>query len=537
MDPVTLIVRALGAGASLSLNDRASGAVGDAYGTLRSLVAQRLTDQAAGDLVTGGDEGAPEAWEVPLAVQLTAAGAADDSELLAAAQALMRLIDEAGFQTGKRPVDRRRTVLSIQTGDHNNQDSPVSSVNVALPSEEQASHTDHSIKPWACWSILVLSALLAIFSWRAFHFVDSPYKPPSHPLFPGLLFLVAIALSSFMVRGPRLHYGGIPALALLGFQISFFLIPLGLMLTNPSEDSAAQIELAMVGLLSLAIVLITAATWLGRWPLIEPAAIGLISIALGAICIPGVRLYTQPPATPKVQGSAFLFATGMPEQPLSLSAAVNAGFKEVFHIKNTRYPHSIHWALLVTGDARGQDPKRYIPQTVNYEALQNRGHPQLYSGTLNRGDEVRFVVHYSKHFCTWGAMHVYCWFPTYGEGDISSLKAPARTAVLNVLKARPVIRGQNFTIKVVSGHEPTDSLAVSVPTEDSVTSVSNTFGWTSHHRVAVRYITAPSPGNDPTPNALFVYAVILGAAGGGLIVSIQGIIGVVRDRTAESRAR
>ena len=46
MDPITLIVTALAAGAALGVKDAASSAVKDAYAGLKALVSKRLARQA-----------------------------------------------------------------------------------------------------------------------------------------------------------------------------------------------------------------------------------------------------------------------------------------------------------------------------------------------------------------------------------------------------------------------------------------------------------------------------------------------------------
>jgi hypothetical protein len=87
MDPVTLIVTALAAGAGLGLKDTASAAVTDAYGSLKALAARRLAGRRDGELVLDRHEQAPQAWERLLAAELMAVGAASDADLVTAAQA------------------------------------------------------------------------------------------------------------------------------------------------------------------------------------------------------------------------------------------------------------------------------------------------------------------------------------------------------------------------------------------------------------------------------------------------------------------
>jgi RIP homotypic interaction motif len=120
MDSVTLIVTALAAGAASALQDGASAAVKDAYARVRALVTRRFAGRPQGELVLAEHEAAPQTWQVPLAAELSAADADCDADLVAAAQALMSLVDEAGARSGKYAVSVRDS-QGVQVGDHNTQ--------------------------------------------------------------------------------------------------------------------------------------------------------------------------------------------------------------------------------------------------------------------------------------------------------------------------------------------------------------------------------------------------------------------------------
>ena len=120
MDPVTLVVAALAAGAASALQDGASSAVKDAYARLKALVQRRFADRPKGELVLAEHQAAPQTWQAPLAAELSAAGADGDADLVAAAQALMNLVDEAGARAGKYAVTVRDS-QGVQVGDHNTQ--------------------------------------------------------------------------------------------------------------------------------------------------------------------------------------------------------------------------------------------------------------------------------------------------------------------------------------------------------------------------------------------------------------------------------
>jgi hypothetical protein len=120
MDPVTLIVTALAAGAASALQDGTSAAVKDAYVRLKALVTRRFAGRAKAELVLAEHQAAPQTWEKPLAEELSAVGAESDADLVAAAQALMSLVDEAGSRGGKYVVTVRDS-QGVQVGDHNTQ--------------------------------------------------------------------------------------------------------------------------------------------------------------------------------------------------------------------------------------------------------------------------------------------------------------------------------------------------------------------------------------------------------------------------------
>ena len=118
MDPVTLIVTALAAGVALALKDTAPSAVRDAYGTLRTLARRHLAGRPGGELVLDRYEREPAKWRALLEAELTASAAYSDADLLAAAQTLMTLADEAGSRAGKYSVDMHGS-QGVHIGDHN----------------------------------------------------------------------------------------------------------------------------------------------------------------------------------------------------------------------------------------------------------------------------------------------------------------------------------------------------------------------------------------------------------------------------------
>ena len=120
MDPITLIVTALAAGAALGIQDTAAAMVKDAYASLKDLVRRRLGSDPGAEMVLARHEQAPETWQAPLMAELARTGAEGDSDLIAAAKALLDLVGKAG-DAGKYAVDVRGA-QGVQIGDHNRQD-------------------------------------------------------------------------------------------------------------------------------------------------------------------------------------------------------------------------------------------------------------------------------------------------------------------------------------------------------------------------------------------------------------------------------
>jgi hypothetical protein len=120
MDPVTLVVAALTAGAASGAREAATTAVKDAYQGLKRLVSARFVGRRAAEIALTEHEADPETWRAPLATELIRTAAVDDPRVIEAAQRLMALLDEAGSKAGKYSVDLRGA-QGAQVGDHNTQ--------------------------------------------------------------------------------------------------------------------------------------------------------------------------------------------------------------------------------------------------------------------------------------------------------------------------------------------------------------------------------------------------------------------------------
>lgn len=114
MAGVDLVVAALAAGASAGLTDTASSAVRDTYDSLREAVRRRFfargADGECGEdsaQVLEASEEEPGVWQARLGELLSASGADQDPEILAAARSLLRELGVPGRQGPAPVVDAR----------------------------------------------------------------------------------------------------------------------------------------------------------------------------------------------------------------------------------------------------------------------------------------------------------------------------------------------------------------------------------------------------------------------------------------------
>jgi hypothetical protein len=126
VEPVTLILAALAAGASAGaldeLKDEIKEKVKAACAKLRDLVNRRFREAGTPNAEAILDEyhADPETYKAPLAKKLDAAGAGMDDALVAAAKAVMDLLEQRGVKSSKYTVSVRDS-QGIMVGDGNTQ--------------------------------------------------------------------------------------------------------------------------------------------------------------------------------------------------------------------------------------------------------------------------------------------------------------------------------------------------------------------------------------------------------------------------------
>jgi hypothetical protein len=117
MDPVSLIVSALAAGATAALKETASQAARDAYARLKILIQKRFAGKPEAETALVQHEKKPEVWEAPLKDALVETGTDKDEAVLQAAEILLKLVQPQQVGAGKYNVQIGEAE-GVVIGDH-----------------------------------------------------------------------------------------------------------------------------------------------------------------------------------------------------------------------------------------------------------------------------------------------------------------------------------------------------------------------------------------------------------------------------------
>ena len=118
IDPVSLILTALAAGAGIIGQEAVSEVTKDAYQKLKALIQHRLADKPQAEIILQKHEENPEIWKEPLRQELIDIQASQDNEIIRAAQQLMTIINPQQAGMGKFNVQITGDVQGFVQGDN-----------------------------------------------------------------------------------------------------------------------------------------------------------------------------------------------------------------------------------------------------------------------------------------------------------------------------------------------------------------------------------------------------------------------------------
>lgn len=118
MDPISLILTALAAGAVDAAKDTASQAIKDAYAGLKQRLQHYFSGKHQAEVALEGYEQDADTWQKPLQKALEAASAHTDQAMLEQAQRVMKLVQPQQFAQGKYNVQIGQAYGTV-IGEHN----------------------------------------------------------------------------------------------------------------------------------------------------------------------------------------------------------------------------------------------------------------------------------------------------------------------------------------------------------------------------------------------------------------------------------
>jgi hypothetical protein len=118
VEPISLILAALAAGASAGISGTVSRAVQDSYAGLRAKVVDALRGDPESVKVLERHETQPQLFHDEMRQLVSAQGLHEDQGLLQAAQLFLALVDPAGAAKGRYSIDARDS-QGLIAGDHN----------------------------------------------------------------------------------------------------------------------------------------------------------------------------------------------------------------------------------------------------------------------------------------------------------------------------------------------------------------------------------------------------------------------------------
>ncbi len=104
MDPISVVLAALAAGATAATKDTASQAVKDAYAGLKALVKKHFAGKPQAEMALAEYEKDEDTWQKPLQKSLVETGADQDEAIVRQAQQVLKLVNPQQASQGKYNV-------------------------------------------------------------------------------------------------------------------------------------------------------------------------------------------------------------------------------------------------------------------------------------------------------------------------------------------------------------------------------------------------------------------------------------------------
>jgi hypothetical protein len=434
-----------------------------------------------------------------------------------------------------------------------------------VTTENKKSQNANRTALYSMWSSIAFSVCAEIFS----HFQDS--------IAAGISLIVALCFSSYVVqKRNKVDKYMILLISWILFTTQF-IITIGavfnLLFGGPyiTTDPVKMILSLAFGLVGFGLALCVAATYLPKWPYTEPLALAIVALTLGALCLPGLGAFTRPLDYPPTNGIGLLFATGPADQEISLRVRlIGLNIPAYFHQTtseefdiSTSGKRTLNWALLIAGDAQ------MTQESIDWDSSHNirfkafngetsngdyTGTLELFSGTVSSKAPTWVDGDVYTDYVNRSSDHSAALLPDFGQG-YAVVSCPhghsdtddclmgwtdgaTESAIAGALQGQPVSRAlKDFPVSVDGGvFWSTDSIVNPQPTPSSKRPNPNEMLWSGTGNLQVSYNTAAKTVNDDTSDVLFVFAILFGVAGAGLLGAIQMTIHVITSPESEKKS-
>jgi hypothetical protein len=378
----------------------------------------------------------------------------------------------------------------------------------------------------------------------------------------GNIIFLSLLILGYLLRGPQRRNRIVVTIIASFFFVVYLLQVITLTIVGVTDyvSPISMLGGIIIGVSVLGVVVAFLLTWLTRWSFAEPCAIGVVAVGLGALCIPGLHFLNSSISFPNSTGAALLYTTSPAHDHLTLDVAIEPlhtdGTSPVEDIQiNNPADRRIKWVLLLLADARigllkATGPKLYdrtpgiSVRNINVQASVT-GAPttnvkaQLLFGAIAPHSSAGLDDSIVGEVANATSDRVAATLPRYGQGNLGYVDSRTRSVITNVLGAPPILhKGKYFKVDVQGGLLwPSDSLGQSMPEPVSNPTVRGAIQWSSHSFILAYYSLVNEAGQDETSNALFVFAMLFGVAGAGVLASIHGMLGVVLSRARSSQNR
>jgi hypothetical protein len=355
-----------------------------------------------------------------------------------------------------------------------------------------------------------------------------------HVVWADVLLLIALTFSALAVHGPNRRSG----MVVFGIGAALFCV-LSVSSVSAVSSAVAQVTtpaaLLVLGLFALvvaAVVVGVAASWLPRRRYVEPAALGIFTLIVGALSLQGLHLLSVPASMPTTNGFAMLYTRQAPGEKLYLDVTVGplaeAEAFEGFVIDNPTGNRPVPWALLIAGDARlaHRDPLspgvREQPLTLSGQVTgdSHKAPAQLFSGTLRSGTTQGISGLAIGSFSNASTSRTAVSLPDYGSGAYYPLDLPTAIAVVRALHGTITIPPR-ISVSVDAGNvNPFNTDVHAIPPLTDPAKLS----WNTSTYVGPQYTTSDQNAAAENSNYLFALAILLAVAGSGLLASLQAAL-------------